>query len=425
MNKEIFKLAGPNIISNISVPLLSTVDVALMGHLSVVHLGAIGLATMIFNFFYWNFGFLRMGTTGLVAQAYGADDQSAIREYLSKGVFLAIGLAVLIIICQYPIGLFSSWVLGIGSDHHELVWSYFNIRIWSAPATLLTYCLFGWFFGMQNTIVPMCVTILVNLLNITLSYYLVVVQGLDIQGVALGTIIAEYVGLAVLFAILLIRYKMKRINIPSLDGLTRFFTINRDLFIRTVALTSAFAFFYRQSALSSELLLAVNVVLLQFLAWMSYGIDGLAYASESLVGKYKGRKDSAALTQVVKSSFIWGSVMAICISLLFASTSENIASLLTSDASVLEAIRDYNIWLVAMPLLAFTCYIWDGIFIGLTQTSMMRDSMILSLGLYILSYFLLRSLYPNAIWVSFAIFLGLRGVIMTIYWFAHTSVITE
>lgn len=396
-----------------------------MGHLSIVHLGAIGLVTMIFNFFYWNFGFLRMGTTGLVAQAYGADDHSAINEYLSKGVFLALVLSTLIIILQQPIGAFSSLILGVGPEHQELVWSYFNIRIWSAPATLLTYCLFGWFFGMQDTVVPMIVTILINLLNIALSYYLVVVHELDIQGVALGTIISEYTGLFILLTFLVFKYRIKRINFPSLDGLTRFFAVNRDLFIRTVALTSAFAFFYRQSALSSELLLAVNVVLLQFLAWMSYGIDGLAYASESLIGKYKGRNDPAALSIVVKVSFFWGALMAICFSLLFGMSSEGIASLMTDDNNVLALIHNYKLWLMAIPLLAFTCYIWDGIFIGLTKTSMMRDSMILSLVLYVMSYYVLRSTHPNAIWISFAIFLCIRGVLLTFYWFVNSSLTTE
>ena len=421
MNKEIFKLAGPNIISNISVPLLSTVDVALMGHLSVVHLGAIGLVTMIFNFFYWNFGFLRMGTTGLVAQAYGADDETAIREYLFKGVFLALGLAALIITCQAPIGHFSSWVLGVGPEHEPLVWNYFKIRIWSAPATLLTYCIFGWLFGMQNTIAPMMVTILINMLNIALSYYLVVIQGLDIEGVALGTVVSEYVGVLLLVAILIFKYDIKSFSLPSTEGLKRFFVVNRDLFIRTIALTSAFAFFYRQSALSSQLLLAVNVVLLQFLAWMSYGIDGLAYASESLIGKYQGRNDRKSLISVVKSSFFWGFIMAICFSFLFGCFSGWIGSVFTSDMKVLSSLYDYRLWLIATPLLAFTCYIWDGIYIGLTQTSKMRDTMIISLVLYVLCFFLLRHSYPNAIWISFAVFLAVRGILLTIYWFVNSS----
>ena len=222
-----------------------------------------------------------------------------------------------------------------------------------------------------------------------------------------------------------IRDRIKRINIPSIDGLARFFTINRDLFIRTVALTSAFAFFYRQSALYSELLLAVNVVLLQFLAWMSYGIDGLAYASESLVGKYKGRKDRVSLTLVVRSSFMWGFLMAICFSIFFNFSSEEIASILTNDNNVLRIIKDYRLWLAAMPLLAFTCYMWDGIFIGLTRTSKMRDSMILSLCFYVVSYYIMQPFFPNAIWIAFAIFLSVRGLLLTMYWFVNRSLTLE
>ncbi len=390
-----------------------------MGSLSINHLGAIGLAAMIFNFFFWNFGFLRMGTTGMVAQAYGADDKSEQQQLLSKGIIVALGLALLILLLQKPIGHISLYLLGVGSEHAGLVWDYYNIRVWSAPATLVTYCLFGWFFGMQNSVIPLVATIVTNVSNIIISYYFVVILQWDIKGVAFGTVLAEYLGVLILLAFLYKRYDFKIFTLPELFGWSNFFSVNRDLFFRTIALTSAFAFFYRQSSLSGELILAVNVVLLQFLSWMSYAIDGFAYASESLVGRFVGQRNRPSLLKSIKLSFLWAGALALGFSMIFGIHHTSIASIFSDNPQVVEAISRYRIWLTILPLVAFTCYIWDGIFIGFTASKFMRNSMIWSLILYICAYFILQHYSENAIWISFALFLGVRGLILSYIWLAN------
>ena len=388
-----------------------------MGQLSVLHLGAIGLATMIFNFFFWNFGFLRMGTTGMVAQAYGREDINEIQSVLSKGVYLGLAIAAFILVFQKPIGHLAIWMVSASEEHSPLIWTYFNIRIWGAPATMATYCLFGWLFGMQNASVPMIVTIATNLINIIMSYYFVINLGWSIEGVAYGTIIAEYFGLALLVLFIIRKYRVSLHNPLRLGDWTYFLAINRDLFIRTVALTSAFIIFYRQSSLAGPLILATNVILLQFLSWMTYGVDGFAYASQSLSGKYYGGNDRKSLTKAIELSFLWGFGLSVVIAVLYGFLYGEIGTVFTSDKEILFRLEEYRLWLIALPFLAFSSYIWDGVFIGLILTKYLRDSMLIGLILYIFSYILLAPNFTNAIWISFAFFLFARGALLTIYWY--------
>ena len=417
MNKAILRLAVPNILSNISVPLLSAVDVALMGNLSIIHLGAIGLATMIFNFFFWNFGFLRMGTTGMVAQAHGSENSVEINEILSKALYLALTIALFIIALQKPIGLLANNLLSIGLTHQDLVWEYFRIRIWAAPATLTTYCLFGYLFGRQNAVYPMIVTVGINLANILLSYYLVVVAQMSISGAAIGTLSAEYLGLIALILLIKRRYGFKLEGFRKLKGWGRFLKVNTDLFIRTIALTSAFGFFYRESSVAGELILATNVVILQYLSWMSYGIDGFAFASESLIGMYKGKNDRGSLFSCIRYSFLWALGLSLIYAFVFGFLYNPISEIFTDSEDVLKLIGEYRYWLFALPLLAFPSYMWDGIFIGLTRTKDMRNTMIFSLAILFLAYYSTNHIVSNAIWISFILFLFIRGVSLTAYWF--------
>ena len=253
MNREILRLAIPNIISNISVPLLSTVDTALMGRLSEVHIGAVGLGAMIFNFIYWNFGFLRMGTTGMTAQAFGKQNDEEIIHTWGRAILVVLALGALILIFQYPLGELSFFLMNSTGEQQELVREYFFIRVWAAPATLASYAFMGWFFGMQNAIYPLVLTVVVNVTNIALSFFFVNYMQMDVAGVAYGTLIAQYVGL--FLAILLFLYKygylvkiFRTAAVLRLQELKRFLQINMDIFIRTFCLTFAFGFFYSQSA---------------------------------------------------------------------------------------------------------------------------------------------------------------------------------
>ncbi|MFT4568046.1 MAG: MATE family multidrug resistance protein [Saprospiraceae bacterium] len=417
MNREILRLAIPNIISNISVPLLSAVDTGLMGHVSTLHLGAIGLSTMIFNFLYWNFGFLRMGTTGMVAQAYGKNDNAAARELLFK--FMMIGLTVslgLIIFGPFLLDA-SNGLLSVSEEQIPLVKDYFGIIIYGAPAVLTSFCLMGWLFGMQDAFLPLVVTVTINVINILLSYYMVRYLNMGIAGVAYGTLIAQYVGLLMLLFFIVIKYKwiISGVHFPKGDWLA-FARVNVDLFIRTVALTVAFSFFYRQSSSSGHLMLAANVVLLQFLSWMSYGIDGFAYAAESLVGKYKGAGNNILLRLSIKRAFQWGLVLSSVYMIIYFFGFQRIARIFSNDTGVLEIIQNYRLWIALLPIGAFVCYIWDGILIGLTATKIMRNSMLISLTLYFVTFLILRDISNNAIWISLALFLIIRGVIQSFYW---------
>ena len=416
------RLAIPNIISNISVPLLSTVDTALMGRLSELHLGAVGVGAMIFNFVYWNFGFLRMGTTGITAQAFGKKDEHEIMQTISRAILVALVLASLVFMLQKQIGELSFYLMNISAAQYGLVEEYFYIRIWAAPATLALFVFMGWFFGMQNAIYPLILTITINAVNIVFSFLFVKKYNMGVAGVAWGTVIAQYVGL--LLAIFLFRKKynshLKYFSQKAtleFQALSKFLTINRDIFIRTFCLTFAFGFFYSQSSNGGEIILAVNVILLQFLNWMSYGVDGFAYASESLVGKYKGASDSKNLTKAIQLTFIWGMVLATLFSLIYWIFGMDLLYIFTDKENIIAASVPYLFWMILFPIISTPCYLWDGIYIGLTASHAMRQTMLIAVAVYILFYFLLRNDYGNhGLWAALLIFMAARGLIQWIWY---------
>jgi len=415
MNKEILRLAIPNILSNISIPLLSSVDTALMGQLSAAHIGSVGIGSMIFNFIYWNFGFLRMGTTGITAQAYGEKSQERMALTLGRATILAIVISIGILLLQFPFALLSTWLMNVSDTQLPLVETYFFIRIWAAPATLLLYALLGWFFGMQNAIYPLVITIAINLINIIASLFFIKYLGYEVEGVAYGTVIAQYVGLGLGIILFLYKYRhllsfLKRNALLKWEELKGFLVINRDIFIRTFCLTFAFGFFYSQSSLGGEQLLAVNIILLQFTSWMSYGVDGFAFASESLVGKYTGAKDQSALNKAIRLSFLWAMGLAALYSFVYAVFGTFLTSIFTNETTIIAATQPYLFWIILFPLLSTPCYIWDGIFIGLTASTAMRDSMLLALFIYLALYYLFRSSLDNhGLWFSFVLFMVARG----------------
>lgn len=419
MNKEILRLAIPNILSNISIPLLSTVDTILMGSMSASHLGAVGVGAMIFNFIYWNFGFLRMGTTGMSAQAYGASDYTEQIHVFVRATIIAIIISILMIVLTIPINNISLLAFNMEGNQALLVSEYFKIRIWAAPASLLIYAMTGWFFGMQNAIYPLIITLSVNVLNIFLSIYLVKNLEMGISGVAWGTVVAQYLGLLVAIILFLFKYSGLRKYISSAwkqkSSFIRFLKINGDIFLRTICLTFAFGFFYSKSAEAGEIILAVNVVLLQFLNWMSYAVDGFAFAAESMVGKYFGAKDRSNTYKAIKLSFKWGFYLALFFSALFLFQYSELIHIFTDQQNVIEASLEYKWWMAIFPIIAFSCYIWDGVFIGLTASMSMRNTMIIALVIYLASYYsLIPFLDHRAIWLALMIFLFSRGVLQSL-----------
>lgn len=421
MNREILKLAIPNIISNISVPLLSTVDTALMGRMSELHIGAVGLGAMIFNFIYWNFGFLRMGTTGLTAQAYGKASEEEYTLVLGRALFIGGILALIIMLLQIPLEWASVYLMQVSENQQTLVADYFFTRIWAAPATLAIYALTGWFFGMQNAIYPLIITVATNVVNILASVVLVYYWGWEVKGVALGTVIAQYTGFLV--ALILFErkygYLMQYLRPKTLFLWTefqRFLNLNLDIFIRTFFLTFVFGFFYSQSSSEGALMLAVNVILLQFVNWMSYGVDGFAFAAESLVGKYAGTGDPSKTNQAIRVSFFWGMGIAVPFGLTYWFFGDVLLRIYTDQDEVILAAQPFLIWMILFPIISTPCYIWDGVFIGLTASKSMRNTMLLAFAVFMLVFYGQPSSWGNhGLWFTMLVFMAARGLFQQIF----------
>lgn len=417
MNKEILRLAIPNILSNISVPLLSSVDTALMGRMdSAAYIGAVGLGSMIFNFVYWSFGFLRMGTTGLTAQAFGEKDNTKIINTFGRAALFGLGSALLILFLQYPIGEASIYLSGASGETEELVRDYFYIRIWAAPATLMSYAMLGWFFGMQNAIYPLILTMFVNVVNIVVNIVLIHYFGMDVDGVAWGTVVAQYSGIFLAAALIYFKYKnllpdLSWERIWDWDKMKAFLQLNGDIFIRTFFLIFAFGFFYNRSAAEGVMVLAVNQVYMQYVNWMSYAVDGFAYASESLIGKYKGAKATDSLRKAIKLTFVWGMGGAVFFTFLYGLGGSAFLYVFTDQETIVEAAMPFMIWMILFPIIATPCYIWDGIYVGLTASKAMRNTMFLAFGVYMLAYFALTPFGNHGLWAALLIFMGARGLI--------------
>lgn len=423
MNREILRLAIPNIISNISVPLLSTADVIFMGGLSGLHIGAVGIGGMLFSFLFWNFGFLRMGTTGMSAQSFGRQDYKEINRLLQRAAGVAIGIGILLLLLSPLIWKSGAYLMNVSEEQYDMVRTYFFIMITSAPATLLLFALKGWFFGLQNAFLPLVLTMFVNIVNIGLSFYFVVISDFEIAGVAWGTVIAQYLGciLAILMALRVYKHFITPVSWSVLfkkEAFSGFFNVNKDIFIRTLCLSLTFGFFYSKSSAHGELLLAANVILMQLLNWMSYGIDGFAYAAESLVGKYFGANDKNRIRRSVNLSIIWGLVLAVFYSALYGLLSRPILELFTDEPEVVNMAMVYILWMAVLPLAGFGSYIWDGIFIGITATKAMRNTMFLALVVFLGAYYLGSAwIGPNhGLWLALLMFLAGRGLFQWVWY---------
>ena len=426
MNKKILHLAIPNIISNLSVPLLTSVDTALMGRMeSEIYIGAIALGGLIFNFIYWSFGFLRMGSTGLTAQAYGEQNDAKLMQILGRALVFGFASGLILLLFQQPISAIGFRLINGSAGVEALAQEYFSVRIWAAPATLCLYGLMGWFFGMQNAIVPMLLTILINIVNIAANLVFVYYFDMKATGVAMGTVIAQYVGLIVALVIFMRKHGhlllyFKRKAMFEVEAFKQFLRLNGDIFIRTFLLVFSFAFFENQSAIQGDLTLAVNSVLLQFTAWISYGIDGFAYASESLVGRYTGAKDKSNLRKAINLSFFWAYVMACGYSIVFYFFDEVLLGLFTNQTHVIAFAKLHTEWIVLYPLIATAAFIWDGIFVGMTASKAMRNTMAVATVAYLLFYyaadFTLNAMSNYWLWLTFSSFIAFRGIIQTIYY---------
>ena len=426
MNRQILRLAIPNIISNISIPLLGIVDMALMGHMdSDAYIGAIALGSLIFNFIYWGLGFLRMGTSGFTAQAWGRRDLPETILVLSRAAFIALIISFFLLILQKPIELLSFLVLKGETRVEELAMSYFRIRVWAAPAALGQFALLGFFLGMQNARLPMVVLVSTNLINLLCSYLFVMKLGMGSDGVAYGTVIAQYSGL--LIALFFFRKYFSRLfRYWSIQAtiqwtqLKNFLKVNQDIFIRTMCLVVVFSIFTARSASSDassqggETILAVNSLLMQFFMFYSFLIDGFAHASEALTGKFIGSGNISALKKSVRVLFIWGTGISILFTLIYLLAGNLIFGLLTNNQEVIANARPYFFWVVMVPLVSYTAFLWDGIYIGATAGKEMRNAMLISTMLVFFPIYIVagKIMGNHGLWLAFILFMLARSLSM-------------
>ncbi|HLR76703.1 MAG TPA: MATE family efflux transporter [Balneolaceae bacterium] len=423
MNKKILRLAIPNIISNLSVPLLGLIDTALLGHLQhVYYLGALAVGSMIFNFIFWGFGFLRMGTTGLTAQAYGRDDKTDAAMTLSRALLVAAVAGFLIVLAQVLIIDLSMLIVDASPEVEHFTRIYFNIRVFTAPAVLGMYVINGWFLGMQNARYPMIVSVVLNLVNVILDFWFIFGLDMKIAGAAWGTLIARYIGLLLAAFLLIYHYRewlaaYVHKKLWQLDELKKFFLVNRDLFLRTLFLIFAFSFFTAKSATFGNVLLAANTILLQLWLFVSYAVDGFAFAAESLIGRYTGAADKKSVKKTIKYCFIWGFSLGFANALVYAVFSRTILQIFTDQKEVIQAALSFFGWIIAGPVISSFCYIWDGIYIGATATKAMRNSLLIAtVAIFLPAYFISEPYIGNhSIWLAMTLFMIARGLMLTLY----------
>ena len=422
MNRRILHLAIPSIVSNITVPLLGLVDVTIMGHLgATAYIGAIAVGGLLFNILYWNFGFLRMGTSGLTSQAYGRKDKEAEIRVLVQAVSVGLFSALAMLILQYPIERLAFRLLDTSAEVEQYAVTYFRICIWGAPAVLAQYGFTGWFIGMQNSRYPMYIAIVMNVINIVCSSCFVFLFGMKVEGVALGTVVAQYSGVIMAWWLWFYNYKELRGRITfkgslQLIAMRRFFTVNRDIFLRTLCLIGVTTFFTSTGARQGDVILAVNTLLMQLFTLFSYIMDGFAYAGEALSGRYVGACNLVQLKRAVKALFGWGVGLSLVFTLLYGIGGENFLGLLTNDTLVIETAGHYFYWVLAIPLAGFAAFLWDGILIGATATRFMLWAMLVASGSFFVIYYCFYGATNNhTLWLAFLVYLALRGIMQTIW----------
>ena len=420
INKQVYRLAVPNIVSNFSIPLLGAVDTALMGRLeSESYLGAVGIGGIIFSFIYWGFGFLRMATTGLTAQAFGERDLRECGRLLLRAICIGIISSVLLFIFQWQSIDFSFLLIKTSPDVEHLARVYFHIRIYAAPATLGLHAFHGVFLGLQNARYPMILTVVVNLINVVLNLVFVKLLGMKVEGVAFATVIAQYIGLFLAILLFWRHYRglltpLRMREVLVFSKLKRFLSISGDIFIRTCCLVFSHAVFTAKSAALSDTILAINTILLQFINLMSYAIDGLAFAAESLIGKYKGAKDTVNLKRTIRQIFFWSFLFAVAIMLIFLLFGDQLLRLFTDQIPLIAQAKPYLLWIIVAPVINVAAYIWDGIFLGATASKALRNSVVLSTVLYLCAVYLLMPFGNHGLWCALTVLLIARGVSLTI-----------
>ena len=432
LNSQILRLAIPSILANITIPLVGVVDTAIVGHIAnATAIGGIAIGTMLFDLLYWNFGFLRVGTSGMTAQAFGRGDRVECARLLSQSIGIALIGAALIWLIQW---LFVNLVLTLVPCSPEVASfarEYFFIRIWAAPATLSLMAFKGWFIGMQDTVSPMITDILVNVVNMAVSYVLAVYTPMGALGVALGTVIAQFTGLTTAIILLLVKYRHLWQGLSPVrlafdgQGMRRLLSLNGNLFVRSLCFMVVYVGFTSLASQYGDVELAVSTIMMKLFMLFSYFVDGFAYAGEALVGKYIGlnqesgvrNQDKSDVSRVVRLLFAWSLGVGVLFTLIFALWSGGFYRAMTSDTTVLARLADYTAWLIAMPIVSTLAFMWDGVYAGATAGKQIRNAMIYAAFAFVIGYL---ATYPYlavmSIYIAYFAHLAARVLYLTFSW---------
>ncbi len=429
LNREIVRLAVPSILANITIPLVGIVDTAIVGHLSdAAAIGGIAIGTMLFDLLYWNFGFLRIGTSGLAAQAYGAGRKDECRKILVQSLTLALLATLFVWAIQW---FFVNAVLAVvpcSTEAASIAREYFYVRIWAAPATLMLFTFKGWFIGMQDTKSPMATDILVNAVNMGASYYLAVHAGYGVVGVAYGTLVAQYSGLFLAVAILVLKYGIIHIGTREIlaamkwPELKRMMSLNGNLFIRSLCFMVVYVGYTSLASRYGDTELAVSSILMKFFMFFSFFVDGFAYAGEALVGKEFGKIQEAGyrsqdLGQIVRLLFNWSIGVGLLFAAVYAVFGDTFIATMTSDCEVITAAKPYMGWLIAMPIVSALAFMWDGVFVGATAGVQIRNAMIWAALAFVIGYITTFTwLGAQALYIAYFAHLIARVAYLTVEW---------
>ena len=426
IRKEIFRLVIPNILANITIPLVGIVDIAIIGHLSdASSIGGIAIGTLLFDLLYWNFGFLRIGTTGLTAQAYGQKNDLRVTEIFTQTIGIACISTLLIWVLQ---GVFLSIVMRFIPCTPEVAHfarQYFLIRIWAAPATLALMVFKGWFIGMQNTVAPMICDIIVNVTNMIMSYLLAVYTPLGIIGVAYGTVIAQFTGLITAIIIIGIRYgRLLHKNIRKISlfhEIKDIFQLSINLFIRSICFMAIYIGFTAIASTYGDIQLAVSSIIMKLFMFFSYFIDGFAHAGEALTGRCVGERNEQQLMLYMKILFIWSSFIGLIFTLIYLISGTATIRMMTSDSQVIIAAQPFLAWLILMPLISCPAFMWDGIYIGAAIGNVIRNVMIIAAIGFVVTYLLFQSTIGiHALYLAYFVHLIIRALFLQWKW-PHTK----
>ena len=421
-HRAVLAIAVPVMISNVSTPLIGIVDTWIVGRYpNATYIGAVAVGALVFTFVFWGFGFLRMGTTGLTAQAYGAGDQDELAAWLGRSLLIAAVAGVGLILLQWPIREIAFSLLGASPAVERLARGFFAVRIWSAPATLANYALLGWFIGLGRSRIGLALQLVLNLTNMALDLVFVLGLHWNVRGVALGTTLAEYVA-AAMGVVLALRYlrrtggHLRWPRILDAAQLKRSFVVNGDIMIRTLALMTVFVWFTSQGARQGDAILAGNAVLMQFITACAFFLDGMAFSAEALVGRAMGAAQRSGFTLAARMTTLWAAVVAVVLTVVLFLFGPYFIDGLTVDATARAAARAFLPWAAVAPLLGVWAFQLDGIFIGATRTADMRNAMLASLAIFLVAWRLLLPWGNTGLWAAFYVhYLARTGSLLYFY----------